>query len=102
MTGFGDKSILSALAFPGGAVLLIRKLVFKEIDMARLLDTRKVASVAMRFQILWGDVETLKMEVLDTSTKTIYTIQAAGKVEYRTMMTASQERWIQIIKSIEG
>lgn len=81
----------------------MRLLAQKENEiMARILTWRPMPKPAVRFLILSHNEEQQTMEVQDALTKTVYTIQAAGKVEFQTLLNASQERWVQISKSIEG
>lgn len=71
--------------------------------MARIINSRRVPdTLPKRFTVLSHNEAQQTLEVHDAVTKTIYTIQAAGKVEFQTMLNASQERWVQISKSIEG
>lgn len=71
--------------------------------MARVIGWKRVdLKQPVRFQILSADAPAQQMDVLDRNTKTVYTIQAAGKAEFEAMLNASQERWVQISESIEG
>lgn len=71
--------------------------------MARLISYRKAEVLEQpRFEILRIDKSAQILDVLDRITKTVYTVQAAGNTEFQTMLDATQARWVQICRQIEG
>ena len=69
--------------------------------MARILSWRAAPEVA-RFEILTQDEHTQTMDVLDRTTRTVYTVQAAGKTEFQTMLAMDDTRWAAFSRTIEG
>jgi hypothetical protein len=69
--------------------------------MARILSWRKVPG-PFRFEILKQDPATQTMDVLDRNTRTVYTLQAAGKAEFETMLNMDDARWAAFTKTVKG
>ncbi len=71
--------------------------------MARITGWRKIViNEPDRFEIIFQDPASQSVEITDRITKTAYMVQAAGKVEYQTILSMSQERMVQFVKTIEG